>query len=123
MGDNVDRFEIFAVAHSARNHLCSGQLDAQEHREHFGTQSSNECRNVHHGRIDKSNLENIAHGPVHSASSRGKGYNVIRRWNRWLHRLAAFPKGKHCHAATCRGPLTEETAVPAAPSIDVVAAS
>ena len=35
---------------------------------------------------------------------------------------ATFREAKHCHAPTRRGPMTEETAVPAAPSIDVVAA-
>ncbi|MFO1097862.1 MAG: hypothetical protein U1E81_06180 [Xanthobacteraceae bacterium] len=61
MRDNVNCIETFTIAHRAGNHLCSRQFAAQEHRDYFGTQSSNKYRNIRYSRIDENNLTSIAH--------------------------------------------------------------
>jgi hypothetical protein len=81
MNDNVNCIKTFVAAHGLRNHLRGGKFPAKEHRDHFGTQSSEQYRNVPHGGIYENNLANIAQAFVHGASSTEKFGDVICRRN------------------------------------------
>jgi hypothetical protein len=78
MNDNVNCIKISEAAHGVRNHLRSWKFPAKQHRDHFGAQSSKQCRNIPHGGIYESNLANIVQGFIHGAFSTETGDVVCR---------------------------------------------